>query len=160
MRSLPRFIPAIVLLVLYAMIVMSQLAPLALHSPLIAHAVTGECASDCSICGCSPERSANHTCCCWMKKTLPESDDGQDEPECCRRKHESKSTTSTISSRPCGSSKVLALFGTAHSDLLFSHFRLGNLVIFEASIFAHTPARQSDWPGDPPDPPPRLFLSS
>ena len=156
MLRLPRFIPAIVLAVLYAMIVLSPLAPLALCSPAIAHAFTGECVSDCSICGCSPERSANHTCCCWQKKHLHEYDGSQDEPECCWKKHQSKKTTSMISSCPCGSKKIITLYGLGQSELLPFLFSLDNLVIFEASLNAHIPTCQFDWPGEPPDPPPKL----
>jgi hypothetical protein len=50
------------------LIVMSPLAPLAMHSKVVAHAVTGECSGDCDICGCSLESRANHTCCCAKKK--------------------------------------------------------------------------------------------
>lgn len=53
---------------IYLVIVFSPLAPLAMQSELIAHAVTGECSGDCRIDGCSLEQSAAHTCCCWQKK--------------------------------------------------------------------------------------------
>lgn len=49
-------------------IVFSPLAPLAMHSKHVAHTVTGECSGDCEVDGCSLERSAAHTCCCWQKK--------------------------------------------------------------------------------------------
>jgi len=156
MRRLSRFISAIVLVALYAMIVMSPLAPLALRSPVGTHAITGECASDCSICGCSPDRSANHTCCCWQKRHLHEPDDDPDEPECCRNNHGAKNAKTMISSRPCNSTKNLAFFGAGQSELLPSHFSLDNLVIFEASLYTHIPVSISDWPGNPPDPPPKL----
>ena len=159
MRRLPRLIPAIVLIILYAMIAMSPLASIALRSPVIAHALTGECASDCSICGCSPERSANHTCCCWQKKQLNKPDVDKEEPDCCRKLHRSKSSSATISSRPCGSGKIIATFGVGQNELIPFLFSLDKLVIFEASLYTHIPARRMDWPGEPPDPPPRLFYT-
>jgi hypothetical protein len=156
MRRLPRFIPAIILVVLYVMIVMSPLAPLALRFPVLAHAITGECVSDCSVCGCSPERIANHTCCCCQKKHLHEHNGDQDAPECCRKKPRVKNATSTISSCPCGSNKMTALFGVGQSELLPFLFSLDNVVIFEASLNTHIPACRHDWSGEPPDPPPKL----
>ncbi len=156
MRRLPRFIPAIVLIVIYSMIVLSPLAPIVLHSPVIAHAITGECVSDCSICGCSPERSANHTCCCWQKKRLHEQEADQDEPECCRKKHHGKTVAFTISSCPCGGDKSIAFFGVGNSEWLPFLFSLDSRVIFESTLNPHIVACQSDWSGEPPDPPPKL----
>ena len=59
---------AVMLTTVYMLIVMSPLASLAMHSKTVAHAVTGECVGDCSICGCSPEAVASRTCCCAKKK--------------------------------------------------------------------------------------------
>jgi hypothetical protein len=61
---------AVILTTIYLIIALSPLAPLAMHSKAVAHAVTGECVGDCRICGCSPEARANHTCCCAKKKLL------------------------------------------------------------------------------------------
>ena len=154
MRSLPRFIPAIVIIVLYVMIVLSPLAPIALRSPMIAHAITGECVGDCAICGCSPERSANHTCCCWQKRHQLEQEAEQDEPECCRKKHQGKKV-SIITRCRCGGSKSIAFFGAGNRDLLPFLFSLDNLVIFGSTLNAHIVVCQSEWPGEPPDPPPK-----
>jgi len=52
----------------YLLIVMSPLAPLAMQSKVVAHAVTGECSGDCDICGCSLESRASKTCCCAKKQ--------------------------------------------------------------------------------------------
>jgi hypothetical protein len=52
----------------YLLIVLAPLAPAALHSGVVARAISGECAGDCRICGCSPERSSSGTCCCALKK--------------------------------------------------------------------------------------------
>jgi hypothetical protein len=53
---------------IYLLIVFSPLAPLAMQSKLVVHAIIGECSGDCRIDGCSLERSAAHTCCCGHKK--------------------------------------------------------------------------------------------
>jgi hypothetical protein len=58
----------LLLFAVYSLIALSPLAPLALKSPRLAHAITGECSGDCEICGCAPERRASRTCCCWKKK--------------------------------------------------------------------------------------------
>jgi hypothetical protein len=53
---------------IYLLIIFSPLASVAIQSNVIAHAVMGKCSGDCRIDGCSPERSAAHTCCCWQKQ--------------------------------------------------------------------------------------------
>jgi hypothetical protein len=63
-----RYITSLFMTALYLLIVFSPLAPFAMQSKLVAHAVTGECSGDCKIDGCSLERSAAHACCCWQKK--------------------------------------------------------------------------------------------
>jgi hypothetical protein len=157
MRSVPRYIPALVLTLLYAMIVMSPLAPLAMRSAIIAHAVTGECAGDCSICGCSTERSANRTCCCWQKKQQLVHGDEQDEPDCCKKQHaENKNKTASIKTMPCSSGKSMVAWGAEQSDVLPYRFSLAFRSVHETALFTCNPASLSDRPGDPPDPPPKL----
>lgn len=157
MRRPPRYIAALVLVVLYALIVASPLAPLAMRSAAIAHLITGECASDCSICGCSTERSANHTCCCWQKKLQADHDDDHDQPECCKKSQtDKKGIKATISSRPCGSGKTAALVGVEHGDVFPYRFNTGNPVIFESTLIARNPYRHIDWLGEPPDHPPKI----
>ena len=73
-RSLRRMIAA-TLTVVYLVIALSPLAPFAMYSKVVAHAVTGECSGDCDICGCSKESRANHTCCCAKKKQMHAHDD-------------------------------------------------------------------------------------
>ena len=68
MKKSPRHITSLLMTLAYLLIVLSPLAPLAMQSKLITHAVTGECSGDCRIDGCAQERSAAHTCCCWQKK--------------------------------------------------------------------------------------------
>jgi hypothetical protein len=157
MRNLHRYIPALVLVVLYALIVLSPLAPLAMHSPVIAHAITGECAADCSICGCSPERSANHTCCCWQKKRLHEHEADQDEPDCCKKSKIDNNITTQINSLPCNSAKMAALIGISNGDVLPYFFSSGDLNVFDSSLVAHHPDCQIEWFGEPPKPPPKLI---
>jgi hypothetical protein len=156
MRKTHRYITAIVLCVLYGLIVFSPLAPLALRSTVIVHALTGECAGECGLCGCAPERSASHTCCCWQKKLQQEHDD-QDEPDCCKTNKTSQNKKSPfVSSRPCGSSKTMALTGAEQSDVLPFRFSQGILALVETPLFKNNPVSLTNRPSDPPDPPPKL----
>lgn len=59
---------AAMLTLVYMLITLSPLAPFAMHSKYVAHAVTGECSGDCHVDGCSLESRANHTCCCAQKE--------------------------------------------------------------------------------------------
>ncbi|NJD91716.1 MAG: hypothetical protein FIA91_09410 [Geobacter sp.] len=63
-----RYITSLLLTAVYLLITLMPLAPLAMHSKRVAYAISGECSGDCAICGCSAERSATRTCCCWQKK--------------------------------------------------------------------------------------------
>ncbi len=82
MKKFHKNLTSYVLISIYLLIVCTPLAPFAMKSKLIAHAVTGECTGDCRIDGCSAARSANHTCCCWQKK-LRSSDEHHSKGECC-----------------------------------------------------------------------------
>jgi hypothetical protein len=68
MVSARRTIISLCMAMLYLLIVLTPLAPMVMHSPRLAHAITGECSGDCAICDCSPERSAARTCCCWQNR--------------------------------------------------------------------------------------------
>jgi hypothetical protein len=70
MEKSVRHTVAMVLTAVYLLVIMAPLAPALLHSPSLAHALTGECSGDCRVCGCAPERSAAHACCCWQKKRI------------------------------------------------------------------------------------------
>lgn len=68
MKNSQRHITSMLMTIIYLVIVLSPLTPLFAHSRLVIHTVTGHCSGDCRIDGCSAERSAAHTCCCWQKK--------------------------------------------------------------------------------------------
>jgi hypothetical protein len=154
----PRVLTALFLTMIYLVIVMSPLAPVVLCSPHLAHAMTGECAGDYSVCECSPEQRANHTCCCQQKmkqKTQQE----VSLADCCKMKQRSKVTVVRCGC-PCGSGKTVALLNMPNSETLPFVFNTGlkrQLSIAEHQrIFRSMPTR----PGDPPDPPPRLTVLS
>lgn len=153
-----RFCTAVLLTAVYLLIVMSPLAPLALKSPRLAHAITGECSGDCDICGCSLERRANHTCCCWQKKLKQEQEHEEDTlPPCCKKRH-GKGPVLTCNC-PCGSGKLLGLWGTGTSEQLPWQFSDGFFASYEDVRFFIHPSRPTERFGDPPDPPPKLFFS-
>ncbi|HEY6007670.1 MAG TPA: hypothetical protein VIU40_05050 [Geobacteraceae bacterium] len=151
---------ALLLVTIYSVIVMSPLAPLALRSASVAHAVTGECVGDCALCGCSPEQSANRTCCCWKKKQ--QHGHGQEHAgvadSCKNKKHSSKPVLSC--GCPCGGSKHLALWGGENQEQLPYHFIEG-IAVFPEDVFPTYPQEGlTDRRGDPPDPPPKLAFSA
>ena len=150
-----RYITALILTVIYLLITMSPLAPLALKSPTVAHAVTGECSGDCDICGCSAERRANHTCCCWQKKLKQQHDHEHDHlPPCCRKKHRSGKPTLT-SNCPCGSGKQIALWGAENNEQIPCQFTVGIPITFGNLLDGVYEHRLTDRYDTPPDPPPK-----
>ena len=157
-NKLPRHKITLILTAIYLVIVMGPLAPLALHSPVIAHALTGECAEDCRICGCSPERSASHTCCCWQKKLRQEKLADQQEAQnggCCKKK-KNRTARVAISEIPCGSGKLITFSGADNDELLPYHFN-GSIIAHHVSIRVQKPPRHlTDRHVAPPDPPPKL----
>lgn len=84
MKKSHRYITSLLLTTIYLLIVFTPLAPLAMQSKLIAHAVTGECSGDCRIDGCSLERSASHTCCCRQKQKSKNCESHQHSSTGCR----------------------------------------------------------------------------
>ena len=185
-----RYITSLFLTTIYLLIVVCPLAPLAMQSKSVARAVTGECSGDCRIDGCSLERSAARTCCCWQKKRreAPESRNfslsdvhGTHPPlsaevpikssSCCaadvQDTHENgvesksassaspqKKRTATVSSRPCGSGKVLALL-SAETTQHLPFFFAGETPSPEQTLLTFcTPGRLTSRFSDPPDPPP------
>ncbi|HEY6839395.1 MAG TPA: hypothetical protein VI389_11675 [Geobacteraceae bacterium] len=161
MKRFPRFHMALILTAVYTLVVMSPLAPLAMRSPAIAHAVTGECAGDCAVCGCSPEQSANRTCCCWRKKLQHEHEHEHEHAhkvsDCC--KHEEHGKPVLKCGCPCGDAKQLGLWGVKVEQLPY-RFTQKNLVFCVDTAFPLRNERLTDRHGDPPDPPPKLAILS
>ena len=156
MKHFSRYITALFLTVAYLLITMSPLAPLALKSPRVAHAVTGECSGDCDICGCSPERRASHTCCCWQKKVKQEHDHEQEQlPPCCKKKQRSGKPMLTCNC-PCGSNKHVALWGAEKNEQIPSHFIAGIPIACGHVLAGVYERRLTDRFGDPPDQPPEI----
>ena len=154
MKRFFHYLAALLFTAVYMVIIMAPLAPLAMRSAAVVHAMTGECVGDCAICGCSPERSASHTCCCWKKKLLHEHDQ-EKVPECCRKKHRTSGPMLTCNC-PCGSSKLLGLWGEGKFELLPYRFIAGVPVLLEDALSSCHRDRLHDRSGEPPDPPPKL----
>lgn len=183
MKAYWRHITSLLLTMIYLLFVLGPLAPLAMKSKVVAHALTGECSGDCSIDGCSHERSAAHTCCCWQKKRreLITQQTNQDEyavktaaspakiAGCCaaasQHTHEaaepasepdraSKKKRTAIGTTPCGSGKLFTLSnGEDGCHLPFSFCNETP----SPELTAHsctTPGSLISRLGDPPDPPP------
>ena len=156
-----RYITACLVIALYVLINLGALAPLAFRSQAYAHAVAGECSGDCSICGCSPERSANHTCCCWQKKLPSHHHDDDDIPDCCKKIHDEEQPLTTITGQaPCRSGKFLAWTGVQQIDALPGPLYLLTPVIIESALVPSPPPIPTEWSPSPPEPPPKLLSIS
>ena len=175
----------LLLIAAYTVIVLSPLAPLALKSPTLAHAITGQCSGNCDICGCSPERRVAHTCCCWMKKMRAQEERAKSSVRCCSVESKTDCCSSggkkseevhcceklpdgehenvqTIVYRcsPCGTGNVFLFSGTEsyqHLPYLFSE----NLSDPSGSMLANLhPGFLLSRYQEPPDPPPKLSFPS
>lgn len=156
MTGTSRYIVAVLMGLTYVMLTLSPLAPLAMKSPRVAHAVTGECSGNCNICGCSAERRASHTCCCWMKKMKHQHD--TDNASCCKKKmpHRMAMISSCC---PCGGDKHPFLPGAESSEHL--PYRFVEVVVMDYDTLLSTwGKRMSGRDFDPPDPPPKLLSIS
>jgi hypothetical protein len=88
-------------------------------------------------------------------------EDEEDRPDCCEKNQtDKKHIKAFISSRPCSSGKSAALAGVAHEDAFPYRFSTNTPVVFESTMIARDPDCQVDWPGEPPDPPPKLSRCS
>ncbi len=148
---------ALLLTTIYLVIVTSPLAPLALRSPVIAHAVTGECVGNCDICGCSPAQRADRTCCCWRKKQRHDREQERTVANCCQKKRPD-STPILSCGCPCGGSKMPGLWGGEKFELLLYHFTEGTTALHEDEPSAYRNDRLRDRYREPPDPPPKLHF--
>jgi hypothetical protein len=147
---------------IYLMITISPLAPLALQSAVISHAVTGECTGDCAICGCAPERSATHSCCCWQKKLQNGQSEDQEEVEsCCQKKQKPASAPgASYKSSPCGSGKLIALWGGESFEYYLDSNDAEPLILNKATLVPSPYRTLTGRSIAPPDPPPKLCILS
>jgi hypothetical protein len=148
-----RYLTALVLTVIYHLITMSPLAPVLLKDPRLAHALTGECAGDCDICGCSLEQRANRTCCCQQKLKQKASREAF-ASSCCNK--QGTKVTVIRCSCPCGSEKAVTLLNLNKSEILPFAFasKLGRRLT--TTVHHDQPRRMPTRLGEPPDPPPHL----
>lgn len=160
-----RRIIACLLTVIFVMIIMGPLAPLAMRSPAMATVASGECSGDCATCGCSLERSATRTCCCWQKKARlqeEEQEQVQNMSSCCKpqktlHKKSQKKVVSIKSHCPCERNKLNAVFGSTEPPLLTSRIVVMMPVYTEhrLPLLFHKPMPERQ--DEPPDPPPEAF---
>jgi hypothetical protein len=176
---------ALLFIALYTVIVLSPLAPLALKSPTLAHAITGQCSGNCDICGCSPERRASHTCCCWMKKKRVQEERTRSSFRCCSFERKADCCSGAAKEKkkvpcckqqpngedenlrtvvyrcsPCGSGNVSLFPGTEsyqHLPTLFSEKFSDSSGSTLASL---QPGFLISCFQEPPDPPPKLSFPS
>jgi hypothetical protein len=153
-----RQIIAAFMTVLYLTISLSPLASLAMHSSAVAHAITGECSGDCTICGCSAESRATRSCCCIKKKQQQarvHEDERSGTPDCCKKIPAKKKIVIASCGCPCESGKTIALSGGKAGEILPYYFT-------EQFVISHADTHYSDLShlltsrhAEPPEPPPR-----
>jgi len=142
-----RLLIAFFLVVIYSLALTSPLAR-AFNAP---HAMAAESTSNYETCGCSAERQANHTCCCWMKNLKHK---GNNVVGCCKKKMRHRMTM--LSSCPCGDNRMPGLSGFEKTEQLPYHFNNDYLAFYEGILeFSHVDLLNSI-PGLPPEPPPKL----
>lgn len=159
MKRLPRHKIAGLLIVIFMAITLSPLAAFSMRSAVVMHAITGKCTGDCVTCGCSPGRSASHTCCCWFNKIEHPKNQDSEDSDCCKKK-KSHRTASIAGVCPCGSSNHLDACGTEELQLLPFHFAGGLPVHYEDIIPHDVLNRLSGRNDKPPGPPPERSILS
>ena len=180
MKKSQRHTISLILIAIYLLAVFSPIAPLVMHS------TAGECSGNCSADGCSLERRAAQTCCCWQKKQLASNlpqekfnasccatKQSQVAPppipkvSCCppgnsdtSREHiESASTSSTttiISTGTCGNSRLLDTAAPGNTPHLPYFFVKAGPSPRQSTLTFTQPKRLASLHGKPPDPPPKL----
>jgi hypothetical protein len=162
MKRFPRHIIARILAAIYLVIVISPLAPLAMESVTIAHAITGQCTGDCTTCGCSPERTALHTCCCWQNRLTAEQQHHKHEElhniRCTDKLPDAKTTLSRHC--PCGNDKQPDLWDAERLELLPYQFNGGTPPAEAGQLSHNVLVRFTTRCIEPPDPPPKPSMLS
>lgn len=155
MNQFSRRIIAGVLSVIFLAITLSPLANISMLFATVAHAVSGNCTGDCDTCGCSLERRASQTCCCWYNKLKRHDHNNAQEADCCKKAP--KKTTATLTSTcPCGSGKPLALCAVQEIQIVPNHFTMEIPTPDEDSLSHNGPDRFTDRNCEPPVPPPKF----
>jgi len=154
-----RGIVARMMLIVYLMIMFSPLASLAVNAKQLAHALTGECTGSCDTCGCSAERSASHSCCCWRNKPVQHAITVEQEDDCCSSARDAVKVT-IIRSCPCCNGKQPAFTGTEVSLVVPNRYSAEIPIIVEDALHRDSPERLTGRSDEPPVPPPRLIFLS
>src|SRR6266567_4522263 len=139
--------------------------------PSLARAVTphdtSHCFHDHRLCGCSPERIANHTCCCCSQHEPAE----QAEPACCAGKHHAHDEKIAARHDKTPAQRyVCALPCGGHPQFITASLDKIKFIRFAASVVTPAVANASYPPpprtifesrsSEPPVPPPEIPLSS
>lgn len=146
-----RWLTLIVLLIGFC-----PLLPLATLSKSFARTLTGECAGDCAICGCAPERSAARTCCCWQKRlhTRHAEEPPDQGGSCCQKSRPAPAPRCTP--LPCGSGKLFALWGSDSAEYLPLQHHNTPIATVTGSISPSPCRSPNNRLQEPPDPPPKV----
>lgn len=156
MKSVFRRIIILGLTLIYLMTSLGPVGPAAQQAMAFARAGVAECAGDCDICGCSPERRAIHTCCCWLKKNKAQME-RTGIPECCKKKKKHRMTMLTCGC-PCGRKNSNDQEDNEITEHLPYLFCKGVTIIAEDVLYSTLKSLAADQLREPPDPPPKLSI--
>ncbi len=169
MKKPHRHITSLFLTTIYLLTLFSPIVPRAVQAKLVAHVATsGECSGDCTSDGCSLERSAAHTCCCWQKKHRLNNAPLADccaSPAASPHKDRDTSTTAssaasqkkriaTLSTAPCGTGKLFSTGDTDESPHLPLFFTGVSPSLRQSTLSFIPPEHLTSLHLKPPDPPP------
>lgn len=143
---------------IYLTISLGPLASFAMRAESMAHALTGACAGDCNICGCSAQSRAAHTCCCSRKQQQAELKEGGEGglPDCCEKMPAERETVIASCGCPCGSGNSLALWGIGRGELLPYYFTAQFVTQPSETRYPELSRVLTSRYPEPPDPPPDM----
>ena len=126
------------------------------------HSRGSVCFHDHRLCGCSPDRIANHTCCCFRSakaaRLVAASGEHENHDFSCHHHGKRATTRHFLTMMPCGAASPL--FESSVQDYLFVHYagEMSLPVPSDIPIFEY-PGDPLQGHFDPPDPPPKLLFS-
>jgi hypothetical protein len=172
---------------IYLLITVSPVSSFAFRSGFHPTTTAVGCSGDCKTCGCSAERSASHTCCCWQKKlALAKKEAADTHKSCptatiktgsCCDKHDDhdqdnnaeikvdnnsakENETVSITACPCGNGKDLAFSVSENGQHMPFNFTSSTPDRTLTPITSLQPGRLDSRYSEPPDPPPKLVFNS
>ena len=154
-----RFAVAIVQLLAIALLQSHFLAPVYRQMFLSQGSTPKECHQDHRLCGCSPERVATKSCCCFRVTPSCCLSEQKDE-ECQSAQTGERHTRQKVTNSPCGSETVSAALSLDKLKFIFPGYSISTSQETSANSFPILTVEVPERFLEPPDPPPRLSIFS